>query len=82
MSKPHSTRRRCDACKLNVARSWFARHQASGCVVAPGHIPTEVPKFWLDSSLRLRPFATLARNGGYYGVRHLGQRKKRRWEPM
>lgn len=74
-------RRQCDDCKHHVTASWLKRHRASNCRVAPGVRPPE-PKFWLDSSLRLRPYATLARNGGYYGVRHLGQRKKRRWEPM
>lgn len=74
-------RRRCDDCKSHVAKTWFARHQASNCRVAPGVRPP-TPKFWLDSSLRLRPYATLARDGGYYGVRRLTQRKKRRWEPM
>lgn len=75
------TRKRCDACKLDVARSWFARHVASGCALARGVKPP-APKFWLDSSLRLRPFNTLARNGSYYGVRTLRPRKSRRWEPV
>lgn len=77
-----TTRKRCDACKLDVAKTWFARHQASNCFVAPGHIPTSVPKFWLDGSLRLRPLATLARDQNYYGVRTLRPRTKRRFEPV
>lgn len=76
-----TTRKRCDACKSHVAKSWFARHVASGCRVAPGWKPL-TPKFWLDSSLRLRPFDTLARNGSYYGVRTIRPRKSRRWEPV
>lgn len=76
------TQRRCDSCKLDVAKTWFARHQASGCVIAPGHIPPEVPKFWLDSSLRLRPFNTLARNGSYYGVRTIRPPVKRKFEKV
>lgn len=76
-----TTRRRCDACKYHVAKTWFGRHEASGCVVAPGLKPP-TPKFWLDSSLRLRPYVTLARDGGYYGVRRLQQRAKRRFEPV
>jgi hypothetical protein len=76
-----TTRRRCDSCTSHVATSWFARHVASACRVAPGARPP-TPKFWLDSSLRLRPYATLARDGGYYGIRRLGQRKKRRWESL
>ena len=74
-------RERCDTCGRDVARSWLARHVASGCRVAPGRPPPE-PKFWLDSSLRLRPFNTLARNGSYYGVRTLHPRKKRSWMPV
>lgn len=76
-----SFRKRCDACATHVSSSWFARHAASGCVVAPGRPPL-TPKFWLDSSLHLRPFNTLARNGGYYGVRTLRPRKSRRWEAV
>lgn len=75
------TRRRCDDCRRHVARSWFARHAASNCVVAPGLTPP-APKFWLDSSLRLRPFDTLTRNGGYYGVRTLRPRTKRKFEKV
>jgi hypothetical protein len=63
-----------------IARSWFARHQASDCTLARGTAPK--PKFWLDSSLRLRPFNTLARNGSYYGVRTLRPQVKRRFEPV
>lgn len=71
------TRRRCDNCKSHVAKSWYARHVASACRVAPGSAPPE-PRFWLRSDLRLRPLATLDR----WDVRRLGTRKKRRWEPM
>lgn len=73
-------RRRCDACKFDVARSWFARHQASNCTVARGVAPK--PRFWLDSNLRLRPIATLARDQHYYGVRTLRPQVKRRFEPV
>jgi hypothetical protein len=75
------TRKRCDDCAFHVAKTWFARHVASDCRVARGVRPP-TPKFWLDGSLRLRPFETLARNGSYYGVRALRQRKSRRWEPV
>lgn len=74
-------RKRCDTCTAHVAASWFARHRASNCRVAPGRKPP-TPKFWLDSSLRLRPFSTLSRNGSYYGVRTIRPRVKRRFEPV
>lgn len=74
-----STRKRCDACKSHVAASWLKRHRASGCTVARGVQPP-TPLFWLDSSLRLRPFNTLRRNGSYYGVRTIRPLAKRRWE--
>lgn len=76
-----STRKRCDACKNHVAASWLKRHQASGCTVARGIRPL-TPLFWLDSSLRLRPFSTLARNGSYYDVRTLRPRVKRKFEKV
>lgn len=76
-----STRRRCDDCVAHVAKSWFARHRASGCRVAPGRRPP-TPLFWLDSSLRLRQFNTLARNGSYYGVRTIRQPVKRKFEKV
>ena len=79
MARPLSVRRLCDACRCHVARSWFARHVASGCRVARGvRLPT--PKFWLDSSLRLRPIDTLRRNGSYYGVRTIRPKTKRKFE--
>lgn len=74
-------RKRCDACKWDVAKSWFARHRASSCVVAPGRAPA-LPKFWLDGSLRLRPFNTLTRNGNYYGVRTIRPPVKRKFEKV
>lgn len=75
------TLRRCDECQSHVAKSWFTRHVASSCRVAPGRKPP-TPKFWLDASLRLRPFNTLARNGGYYGVRTIRPQAKRRFEKV
>lgn len=74
------TRVRCDDCKSHVAKSWLARHRAGNCTVAPGRKPP-TPKFWLDGSLRLRRFETLARNGSYHGVRTIRPRTKRRFEP-
>lgn len=76
-------RKPCPVCGVNVAASWLSRHVASGCRQA--RVSTRVvrqPLFWLDSSLRLRPFDTLARNGSYYGVRTIRPRKKRRFEPV
>lgn len=40
----------------------------------------EGPRYWVDSRLRLRPIATLPRDG--YGIRQLGVKRKRRKEPM
>lgn len=76
-----STRERCGDCARHVAKTWLGRHRASGCMVARG-VASLDPKFWLDSSLRLRPFDTLARNGGYYGVRTLRPRTKRKFEKV
>lgn len=73
MHSKRVTRRRCDACTYHVATSWLARHVASGCVVAPGLKPP-TPKYWLDSSLRLRPYATL--RPGVSNVRYLTERRK------
>lgn len=75
------TRTRCDDCRHHVAKSWLARHVASGCRVARG-VPAPTPRYWLDSSLRLRPIRTLARDTGYYGVRRIYPPAKRRWEPV
>ncbi len=75
------TRQRCDACKSEVAKSWFARHQESNCRVAPGRKPP-TPLFWLDASLRLRRFNTLTRNGSYYGIRTIHPQVKRRFEKV
>jgi len=75
------TRKRCDDCTFHVAAGWLVRHRASGCTVAIG-LKHLTPLFWLDSSLRLRPYNTLARNGNYYGVRTIRQPASRRWEPV